>query len=814
MMVIPFEECIARPDNPDGSKNTLQDHLVSTAFGWGDLANQGVSSLKFLGGLLHDAGKARWRWQLYIRDRQRGGGRGSSSVNHAPLGSAAFVYAASKLVGTWKLGRRELWEARWKVLQIARDIYDHHGGLSDIDEEPPWAATLTSDHVAECDMGGLFDFVNSYFPGLGLDSAEFVEWLRGAPEVWEMWADKCEARFRAKLNREASRFSAAASHCVRIPTSGLIASDRLDAAGILRDGNSISPNMATEAESMLLGYCSARAESFSSQQGPRTLTSLRQMVQDECVNRFSDASPAYMYTLVLPTGLGKTLTSLRVALKACQFGMCNRIIYVAPYLSILSQATRDVRRATGLEVLEHHHLSAISARGAENEGFKDGLPTGNDDTTMLDSWLAPVVTTTFNQFFRALFPGRAQHTMRLQALHGAFVIVDEPQVIDRSAWTLFLTMAEAMTKEADAKLLFSTATLPPLQPGLSSDPVILAPPHLEVESRYDVDVLERPLGEDEVAQMAAEAVGDAGSVAVIMNTVGDAYEVYNRVLDLLPKEVCFLLTGAMTAPHKAKRIEEIKAALEQVRPVLAICTQILECGVDLSFARMFRAVPVLPSIVQAAGRVNRHAELGVGRVTVFTFLRGGKDDTRRYVYRSGPVREATDVCLAEYPAWAEQQSSEVLKEYYSQVMARSTATESLEALVEAACGRWSALGRVDPFGGDYPHVSVFVPFGEDLLDSHVMSLLQRYAPTGLDQLYDRYLDRKFRANLSFGEGKEFMALMQHFIVPLDEKSAHGRVAIDPERPIAMLADRRDYCAETGFAHLKSESSKTTYNIMI
>jgi CRISPR-associated endonuclease/helicase Cas3 len=356
--------------------------------------------------------------------------------------------------------------------------------------------------------------------------------------------------------------------------------------------------------------------------------------------------------------------------------------------------------------------------------------------------------------------------------------------------------------------------LPPLQPGLSSDPVILAPPHLEVESRYDVDVLERPLGEDEVAQMAAEAVGDVGSVAVIMNTVGDAYEVYNRVLDLLPKEVCFLLTGVMTAPHKAKRIEEIKAALEQVRPVLAICTQILECGVDLSFARMFRAVPVLPSIVQAAGRVNRHAELGVGRVTVFTFLRGGKDDTRRYVYRSGPVREATDVCLAEYPAWAEQQSSEVLKEYYSQVMARSTATKSLEALLEAACGRWSALGRVDPFGGDYPHVSVFVPFGEDLLDSHVMSLLQRYAPAGLDQLYDRYLDRKFRANLSFREGKEFMALMQHFIVPLDEKSAHGRVAIDPERPIAMLADRRDYCAETGFAHFRGGGSDTTPSMMI
>jgi|CZCA01.1.fsa_nt_gi CRISPR-associated endonuclease/helicase Cas3 len=812
MRLIRFEKCIARPDNADGSKNMLTDHLVATAFGWGDPSSQTLTSLNFLGGLLHDAGKARWRWQRYIGDRQSGG-RSFPSVNHAPLGSAVFMYAASKLVATWDLRREELWEARRQILRISRDIYDHHGELGDIEGEPPWAATLTSDHVAECDMGGLFHFVNSYFPGLKLDGAEFTQWLSRAPEIWETWAAKCESRFRAELTRKVSRFSVAASHCVRIPTSGLIASDRLDAAGILPGADLISPEMAAEAESRLLDYCSARAESFSGQKGPRKLTSLRQMVQDECVRRFVDSSSAHMYTLVLPTGLGKTLTSLRVALKACQSGMCSRIIYVAPYLSILSQATREVRHATGLEVLEHHHLSAISVIGAENEGLKDCLPTGNDDTTMLDSWLAPVVTTTFNQFFRALFPERAQHTMRLQALHGAFVIIDEPQVIDRSAWTLFLTMTEAMIKQANAKLLFSTATLPPLQPGLSSDPVILAPPYLEVESRYEVDVLEWPLGEDEVAQMAAEAVGDAGSVAVIMNTVGDAYEVYNRVRGLLPKEVCFLLTGAMTAPHKAKRIDEIKAALKQGRPVLAICTQILECGVDLSFARMFRAAPVLPSIVQAAGRVNRHAELGIGRITVFRFLRGGEDDTRRYVYRSGPVREATDVCLAAYPAWGEQQSSEVLNEYHSQVMARSTATESLEALVEAACGRWSAFGRVDPFDGDYPHVSVFVPFGEDLLDSHVMSLLQRYAPMGLDQLYDRYLDRGFRSNLSFRERKEFMALMQHFIVPLDEKSAHGRVAIDPERPIAILADRRDYCAETGFAHLKCEGN-TTSRIMI
>ena len=814
MMIIPFEECIARPDNPDGSRNTLRTHLLSTAFGWGNLDNQGLPTLQFLGGLLHDAGKARWRWQEYIRHRKESGGKRFPSVNHAPLGSAVFMYAASKLLATWELSRTEILEIRRKILHISRDIYDHHGELGDIENEPPWAFTLSFDHVSECDMSGLFDFVNLYFPSLELSDAEFTEWLREAPEIWETWVARSQSKVRVALSKEKNRFHKAANLCVRTSTSGLIASDRLDAAGISGNGNCVTPDMAFQAELMLLDHCSARAKTFSGHTGSRSLTELRQKVQDQCINRFLRFSSEDIYTLVLPTGLGKTLTSLRVAMKACQSGLCNRIIYVAPYLSILSQATSEIEHATGLEVLEHHHLSAISSTSVEDKDTDNGSPVDTDEMAMLDLWLAPVITTTLNQLFRALFPGRAQHTMRLQALRGAFIIIDEPQVVDRSAWTVFLTMAEALVKRFGAKLLFSTATLPPLQPGLSYEPISLAPPRLDAPSRYEVDLLEYPLDEDGVMHMAIEAVDTARSVAVIMNTVGDAYEVYARASELLPKEVCFLLTGSMTAPHKASRIKEIKEALRQGRPVLAICTQIVECGVDLSFAQIFRAVPVLSSIVQAAGRVNRHAEHNMGRITVFRFLRGGEEDTRRYVYRSGPARDATDVCLEGYPTWSEHQSSEVLSQYYRELMARSIGTASLEALIEAACGHWSALGRVDPFGVDYPHVSVYVPFGEELLAPHVKRLLEHYAPEGLDQLYERYLDRRFRASLPYDKKKQFMALMQHFIVPMDEKSAHGRISFDPERPIAILADRNDYRIETGVAHLKGLGAVTGSGIMM
>lgn len=874
--VIAFRECLARPDSEQGTRHLLSAHLLEVARGCGSPEGDIDSKLGFLAGLAHDAGKARSQWQAHIL------GRGPR-VNHAPLGSALFTYMAATLLEQWEVPRDQLPTKRLLVLRLAQDIHDHHGALEGLTGEVPWKDSLSVNDFDECDLDGFFAFVAGYFSDARFKRDTLRKWFDSFPETWEKWQTRGEARVRRRLGEAKNRFAEAAAQCVRMSTAKLIAADRYHASRVCVEY--LDSESAARAEDRLIHVCRARArdDTRALRRESVRLREQRQRVQDECVQAFLRNPDGLAYTLLLPTGLGKTLSAMRVALRACAMAKCRRIVYVAPYLSILSQASREIATATGLDVLEHHHLSVIGSGSVRSghtgcaptwstsEGFasawplppressvrssptgslsmaltsseptptrptpampnpgrsvpmewvfpwcQPGQPNGccrepgpapettseSDEAVLLDSWTAPVVVTTFNQLFRALFPTRAQHTMRLRALERAFIIVDEPQIIDGDVWNLFLAMLEAVVRECRAKVLFSTATLPPLELGMS-DPGIALAPEVCPPSRYHVRMLESPLDETTLAELAVATARRTGPTAVILNTIRDAAEVYRRIQDVRHNTeiACYNLTGCMTAPHKAHRIAEISNRLEAGVPLVAVCTQILECGVDLSFRSILRALPVLPSVVQAAGRANRHAEGMKAEVTVFRFLRQGEIDTRKLVYRPLPAREATDACFAEHAEWEEPKTRHIVDEYYRRVMARSTATSSLESLVEAACGSWSSLGKVDPFGPDYPHVDVFVPYGESLLREHTKRIMAQFAPRGCEQLYEKYLDRRFMASLSFQERKRFMAVLQHFLVSLDLKTASRVADLPPEVSIAHIIDPELYREETGLAHL-------------
>lgn len=800
-MIVPLDDCIARPD--DGPiRYPLVAHLreVATRAAGAALREHVASeriALFALAGLLHDAGKADALWQEYIRNPQRAKG----AVPHSYMGSALFF----ALAWHWLHGQPEHTQRdlRPLVMRLTRDIADHHGLLADMEQAPPWESGWRPAVTERVDLAGLSDLVARWAPLFAAEwlskPREVARRVEGMRREWGRWWYSSGAALRRP------EVAGAARACVRVDTARLIASDRFSAGGVAESPMDVRE--ALQGLDRLAAFCSSRT-AVTSSAAATCLTRMRAQAQEEAVLRFRQAPDRPLYKLSLPTGMGKTLTATRVALEAVLRGR-SRVIYVAPYLSVLSQAAAELSRATGLPVLQHHHLSVPPA-GSET------LSPTEKDFLVMESWQAPVVATTFNQFFLSLFPLRAQHTIRLLALQDAFVIVDEPQVIDERAWALFCAMVEAATERLHMQVLLVTATMPPwrglLEPHDLSAAV--APP-----DRYQVRVSDRDW---DVAHTAANAVlclKEGQSTAVILNTIADATEVYREAKRLLAPDsdvVTGLVHGAMIPVHRRHTIDRIREQLVGKR-VLAIATQVLEAGVDLSFGALLRALPLLPSVTQAAGRANRHAEAETpAPVTVFRFVRGepqgqtGVLDTRVYVYRDGIAREETDrILLADAKSVGESRLRELTEEYYRRLFSRKPAVGVAEALSRAAAGEWSAIAGIPPFPEDRPRIPVFVPIDEWNTDA-IMAELQHFGVRSSQELYASYQKPGWVASLDHGDRRRLFALMEQFIVPLDYEKASTVIDRTVSRNVFPLVDLDAYDREVGFGKLVTGETEALF----
>ena len=742
---------------------------------------------------MHDIGKARVKWQLWIRNLETS--KKSKSVNHSPLGAAVFVMSAHRLLKKWELEDALL---KRQLLLLARDIYDHHGKLGDIDESPPWQNTLVKEDLLECDLAGIANYINGFFNELQFGQADFLSWLEDAPDVWRNLYLNSKRVSKRLLRNHASTYLAAANVCFndRGSTSKLILADRYHAAGI--DSYKVEEIHVEDSLKQFKNYCQTRATMAKAANASDDIIKLRQEIQNICQSNYNLHKHNAFFTLLLPTGLGKTLTSTKIALQALKEGKCKKIIYVAPYLSILSQATKEISESTGLEVFQHNHLAV----------FENEQELTEQDLLVMDSWEAPIITTTFNQLFRGLFPARAQHSLRIAGLEQAFVIIDEPQIIDLFVWNIFLHMLQAAVEMHNMQVLFSSATMPNFEFGLNA-PICALAPLITSPDRYKVNFLPNVLNEEGVVDLALSYLSNKDSIAIIMNTIKDAGEVYRLLKDRLLDVNCFNLTGCMTPPHKAKRINEIKDSLEKNDKTIVVSTQVIECGVDLSFDMILRALPVLPSIAQAAGRANRHGERGKAEIIVFEFQRQDKIKTRPYVYKAEEARRVTDDFLRTYSSWNEPQTTDIIHQYYHELSKINTRTSSLELLTDAINGEWTAIAGFEPFFDNFPKVCIFVPNGEKDLSERARELLIQFTGTGdPERLYELYLDKKFRSQLDYVEKKKFMGLLQQFCVSVDPKTARTIVAGIEDVAIARLADYEVYSSETGLAHIVAEGEET------
>lgn len=351
---------------------------------------------------------------------------------------------------------------------------------------------------------------------------------------------------------------------------------------------------------------------------------IRAEIQAECL-KASEYEPGF-FSLTVPTGGGKTLSSLVWAMQhAIKYGK-KRIIIAIPYTSIIIQTANTLRRIFGEEnVLEHH--SASDPDGVSDKQLALTLKLATEN------WDYPIVVTTNVQLFESLFSNRPSACRKLHNLCNSVLILDEVQTLPLEFLQPIVDSLKTFQRLFGTSILFTTASLPALKGEIrygnprSPKAVLRGIPDMReiipesfrlherlrrVDLYFDAD-------RSSYSELA-ERISRHNRVLCVVNTRRDAQEIFSR----LPEEGLTLhLSRMMCSRHIAETIAKIKAALqdEQQAVVRVISTQLIEAGVDIDFPVVFRQEAGLDSVLQAAGRCNREGKKERGSAYVFRLER-------------------------------------------------------------------------------------------------------------------------------------------------------------------------------------------------
>ena len=332
------------------------------------------------------------------------------------------------------------------------------------------------------------------------------------------------------------------------------------------------------------------------------LNRLRSEILDHAVEQA--AQPQGLFTLTVPTGGGKTFTSMAFALEhAKQHGM-RRVIYVIPFTSIIEQNAAEFRKAFGelgeQAVLEHH--STFDDGKLQNEATKDKLRLASEN------WDAPIVVTTAVQFFESLFADRSSRCRKLHNIAGSVIILDEAQMLPLNLLLPIMQAIKELAQNYRCSIVMCTATQPAVQAengfyrGFENVLEIAPKPTALFDKLRRTTV--QHIGTQTDADLLAK-LAEHPQMLVIVNNRRHARSLYDQAKHL---DGTFHLTTLMCAKHRSQKLDEIRGRLKNGEPCRVIATSLIEAGVDVDFPLVMRAEAGLDSVAQAAGRCNREGK--------------------------------------------------------------------------------------------------------------------------------------------------------------------------------------------------------------
>ena len=332
----------------------------------------------------------------------------------------------------------------------------------------------------------------------------------------------------------------------------------------------------------------------------------REAVRLACLE--ASQKPQGFFSLTVPTGGGKTLSSLLFALRHAKQHGLRRAVFVIPFTSIIKQNAdvfrevfADLSKENGREIVLEHHSK-----------FDPAKETNNNRLTA-ENWDAPLIVTTNVRFFESLFSNRSSACRKLHRTARSVMVFDEVQALPAHLLAPILCGLRSLVLDTHSTAVLCTATQPALEK--RADFTIGIPPEEMTPIIHDEQalfaILKRveshhldPIDDDTLITHILKNAPNG--CLLILNTTKAAKTLYQK---LYRHTAALHLSARMCPRHIMAVLAKVKRLRHQSRPVVLVSTQLIEAGVDISFPVVYRAECGLDSFAQAAGRCNRNGEL-------------------------------------------------------------------------------------------------------------------------------------------------------------------------------------------------------------
>jgi len=365
-----------------------------------------------------------------------------------------------------------------------------------------------------------------------------------------------------------------------------------------------------------------------------------------------------LYTLTVPTGGGKTVSSLAFALTQAKNHHMERVIYVIPYTSIIEQNAGVFKSIVGEKnVLEHHANISYDSNDTEED-----VAQMEYKRLACENWDAPIIVTTNVQFFESLFANKTSRCRKLHNIANSVIIFDEAQMIPLPYLQPCVQAMSELVINYGCSIVLCTATQPSIQK-LFPETMSSTEIYPDTEGLFEFFRRTRiekigALSDETIAQHLCKHT----QVLCIVNNRRQAQNLYALLKDA---EGCFHLSTYMAPVHRSRTLAEIRTCLKEGRACRVVATSLIEAGVDVDFPVVFRAQAGLDSEIQAAGRCNREGERDVEQSIVYIFI-----PEQRY-FKRYPATLKTPIAMEQEIAeeYDDITSSEAIKSYFDRLHA-------------------------------------------------------------------------------------------------------------------------------------------------